>query len=891
MLSDFDGMLLSRSSGPALGDDVWYHHLLPHVGRLLQALKLDVDYIDGHGDCLFRLHEGRSLRVLDLVGGFGAGLLGHGRTELQEAGIAALRHVPLLDQVSRRAAAADLARRLSDWFGSVTGRSYICLLHSTGAEAVDAALKHALFRWKATFQDRMLRIQQTCGSHAPGLIQECLDYNRRAIQGCRPLVIAVERSYHGKASGALNVTSDATERSPFAELLGARVQFVPRELLAQPQPILTEILARETVLLREPVVKNGAAEILESPFRTVMAAIVEPIQGEGGIFEVPPAWLDALHNARIPVIADEIQCGLGRSGEFPASRGVAAEYYLIGKSLGGGIAKISATLIDQSEYCEEFDLHTGATFSGDPFSSQVALKVLEIIQNEQIADRCRGLGERFRTKLECVRREFPELVRGISGRGAMLGIWLGVPDRLNTFLHGVMHERLGYVAASYLLHVHHIRVLPTLSAPSILRLEPSAYLADADMDQFVAALRDYCQQLAADVSALFRHLVFEPAGGNLARCATMGPSTETLQPPMRPIGFRFVQEPPAVGARRVGFIFNSLYPANELQTVIPELRTWSAGQRMELAERLQQLLQLQPETFFSKNLFGNRVWLHGIVLPASPQMLESFSRSDSIGLVRQQLQRALDMAADSGCQTVVFGAQTSVVTAAATTLHPPPGVQIASGNTFTVAVVLEQIAAARRRLNLSDSGRIGVVGAGGNIGAALARWFALRHKHGPLLLLGRAGSLSRVKDLQSELAAAAQHRTLNITDDPNALRSCDLIVVAVSGYDPIVHSCHVGSDRAVLIADVSQPQAVCGSVCENRPNATLIRAGLVRLPEDRDVRLTPHTHRGTCFACTAEGLLMGLEPHPQLRLNGRIALEAVHTLRRLGRKYRMIDEA
>jgi fatty aldehyde-generating acyl-ACP reductase len=99
----------------------------------------------------------------------------------------------------------------------------------------------------------------------------------------------------------------------------------------------------------------------------------------------------------------------------------------------------------------------------------------------------------------------------------------------------------------------------------------------------------------------------------------------------------------------------------------------------------------------------------------------------------------------------------------------------------------------------------------------------------------------------------------------------------------------VNRERRVLVADVSQPRAVSASISTERPLATVIQAGLVKLPEDPDFRLTPHTPRGTCFACTAEALLMGLEPHPLLRLNGNIDPDAVATLLRMGRKYGMIE--
>ncbi len=142
------------------------------------------------------------------------------------------------------------------------------------------------------------------------------------------------------------------------------------------------------------------------PFPGIFAAIAETIQGEGGVFEVPLHYFAAIRDAQIPLILDEIQCGLGRSGQFPASCGIAANYYLIGKALGGGIGKISATLIDRADYVEKFDLQTGATFSGDTFSCQIAQKVMEIVDRDDIPERSFRLGVTLRAKLESVQQAF-----------------------------------------------------------------------------------------------------------------------------------------------------------------------------------------------------------------------------------------------------------------------------------------------------------------------------------------------------------------------------------------------------------------------------------------------------------------------------------------------------
>ena len=875
----------------SLGENAWYQHMLPQVGQLMQALSLDVEFVDGDGDYLFRLIDGERRPVLDLVGGFGANLLGHGRSDLQSVAIDALRKLPMLDQFSRRSAAAALAKTLSDRFGNVTGRRYICLFHSTGSEAVETALKHALFKWEATFHEWNDQIRWGYASHSAEIVQECLDYNRCQFASFRPLLIALQGGYHGKTSGALNVMSDSTQRVPFAVLLGARVLFAGRDELTTPQSLLDKVVVDEVMWLRRPVLRNKEIEVGDHPFPGIIAAIAEPIQGEGGIFEIPQQWLAAIRGSQIPLILDEIQCGLGRSGECPASSGIVANYYLVGKSLGGGIGKLSATLIDRSDYCEDFDVQTGATFSGDTLSCQVARKVLEIIDRDDIPGKAAELGIRLRQKLESVRQAFPEVVRNIFGRGAMLGIELGLPVGMNRLLRELLCRQPGYFAASYLLHRHSVRILPTMSAPSILRVEPSAYLPIEAMDQLVNGLRDFCQRIeSSDALGLMLHLTPESSTRSAQLTAEADTCGKSESRASRRLTFRFSHEPPAPDARRVGFIFNPIYPTDELLVEMPELLGMTIDQRMELAGRLQILRQLHPIGLFSKNLFGNRVWLCGIVLPAAPESLDAWNRHGDLRHIRLRLDEAFRLATERGCQTVVFGAQTSVVTANATSVLPPPGTQVSSGNTFTVAVLLSQLEAARRRIGIPKTARLAIVGANGNIGSAIVRWFAQPdHWNGSILMTGRAGSLSRLATLQQELVSTGGNVQVQISDDKEDLRSCDVIIVAVSGDGIVLQSHHVDSDRPILIADVSQPRAVSGTMPLDRPNVTLVQAGLVRLPEDRGFHLTPHTPRGMCFACAAEGLLMGLEPQPELRLRGEIDPSAVEKFLQLGRKFGLID--
>ncbi|MCP4172876.1 MAG: aminotransferase class III-fold pyridoxal phosphate-dependent enzyme [Fuerstiella sp.] len=880
-----------------LSDEAWYQHVAPNVGQLMHALKLDVEYTGGSGDRLFLDVGGEQKQILDFVGGFGSNLLGHGRSDLENVAIKALREVPMLDQGSRRSAASCLADALSNRFGQETGRRYICLLSSTGAEAVETALKHALFKWQASCENFNAEIRAEFGAEFPAAVRKSCNYNQSQYASYRPLLIALQGGYHGKTTGALNAMADDSQRNPFAGLLGARVQFVQRAQLADPQPVLESLCSHEVLWLRRPDRSNPAQQMSALSISGIMAVIAEPIQGEGGIFEVPNEFFTAVRARRIPLIADEIQCGLGRSGQFLASAEATPDYCLVGKSLGGGITKISATLIDRTIYCDQFDLQTGATFSSDRLSSSVASRVLKLIDSDDITGRAVRLGELLKQKLELLRRQFPTVLGSITGRGVMLGIELVLPEQSNQFLKAAAGKRLGYLAASFLLNCHGIRVLPTLSAPCVLRLEPSVYLKTADVECLTHALHDFCQRLAGnDVAGLLRHLSqdtqFTSAKTTLAALesqrATASTNKSKRQVRRKARRFTFQHEQPAEQANRVGFIFNPIYPAVELLAEIPELLQLSMDQRLDLVWRMQTLMEFSPIELFSRNLFDGQVWMCGILLPVSPQALTHLHRTGNLDLVRQRLDDALTMATERGCQTVVFGAQTSIVTQNATTVVPPPGVQVSSGNSFTVATVLAAIERERCAYGISNHARMGIVGAAGNIGSAILRWYAHRYRwSGPITLLGRPGSEQRLKSLTNSVANTTTAQSLSVSSERTDLRYCDVIIVAVGGDEIIVEAQHLRNDVNVLVADVSQPRGTSPTLERERPNAKVIQAGLARLPQDPSFRLTPHSPAGTCFACAAEAILMGLEPQA-LKLCGSIDPMAIEILQALGEKHGMI---
>jgi acetylornithine/succinyldiaminopimelate/putrescine aminotransferase/predicted amino acid dehydrogenase len=757
---------------------------------------------------------------------------------------------------------------LSERLYRETGRRFVVCLASTGTEAVELALKHALFARRERFTALQDRLRRAFGPTHPVETDACLAHNSAAFAARRPVLIALRGGFHGLTGGALHALGSDHRRRPFAELLGLRTVFLSPTADAESLDQLDRTLAAERLELQtlRPGDSGVVTESISQP--DVLAVCAEPILGEGGIVEVPREWLLRFKVPGVPLIMDEIQTGLGRTGAFLASSGVTADYYLFGKALGGGVAKVSAVAIDRQRYCPAFDEMRASTFSDDAFSAEVGKAVLTVIDGDDLVTSAATAGQQLRAALCAVQNEFPGVVRSVRGRGLMLGIELGLPpDAAFPLFRALGQDRLGYLGSSFLLNRHRVRALPTLSAPNVFRLEPSAYLSASEIDHAVTGLRALCRALAAgDVFELTRHLV---ARDEPAPAPYLGVSP-----------FRQSAAPPPPGAARVGFVFPSVYPDGELLASVPAYRALNPGQRCELVRRFHLILDGQPIVQYTRALFGGRVWLAGIFVPLLPEELERARATGATGRVRDRVEEAVRVAAGLGCRTVVLGGQTSSVSADGTAVRAPDGVRLSTGNTFTVAVAARQLADACREAGITGSSptdRIAVVGAAGNIGSALARVLAGTAPGRRLLLVGRPGSEDRLAVAAAAVRATAPAADVAVSTRLADVVGCNVVVVALSGSQPVLLPEHVAPDRPVVVVDVSQPRAVSSRIRHARPRALVRAVGFVRLPQDGDFRASPFTPPGVAFACLAEAVLVGLGATAH-RLTGTIEPAAVESL-------------
>lgn len=309
-------------------------------------------------------------RYLDLMAGLGVNALGHAHPRLLAAMLEqASRMVHLSPQYAHRYP-GELAERLCELAG-MRGAFF----STGGTEAVEGALKLA-------------------HTHA----RQNFGTNKREI-------VALRQSYHGRSYGALSVTGQEKYRIDFGPGI-PHVSFVERNNMAQ---------------LRAAVRADTAAILLE------------PVLGEGGVHVLTPEYLrearrlaDA-HGALL--IFDEIQCGLGRTGDWFAFQesGVKPNMLILGKPLGGGLP-LSALLVDDDLFHSFGVAKHGSTLGGSPFLCRLGLEFLDVVEQDRLLPHVKEIGEYLKAGLQGIADQSRRAVEA-RGRGLLLGLELTEPAR------------------------------------------------------------------------------------------------------------------------------------------------------------------------------------------------------------------------------------------------------------------------------------------------------------------------------------------------------------------------------------------------------------------------------------------------------------------------------
>jgi acetylornithine aminotransferase len=354
-----------------------------------------------------RVWDADGREYLDLIAGIAVSSLGHAHPAIVEAvsrQVAQVAHTSNLFLHEREIELAERLLSLLDEDGRV-------FLANSGTEANEAAVKLV-----------------------------------RRIQGTgRPVIVAAERSFHGRTLGSLALTGKEAIRTPFGPY-GQAVRFVP----------------------------YGDADALRAATGSDVAAVfLEPGLGESGVVPAPEGYLavarEACDQAGALLVLDEIQSGIGRTGAWFAHQtaGVRPDILTLAKGLGGGLPIGACVGLGPAGSGFSQGDH-GSTFGGNPIACAAALAVLDVIERDGLLAHVTEVGEHLAAGLGAISHP---LVAGVRGAGLWRAVVLTAP-----LAPGVeaAARRAGFLVNAV--------------QPDAIRLAPPLILTAAEADEFIAAL-------------------------------------------------------------------------------------------------------------------------------------------------------------------------------------------------------------------------------------------------------------------------------------------------------------------------------------------------------------------------------------------------------------------
>lgn len=350
--------------------------------------------------------DNKGVKYLDLYGGHAVISIGHAHRHYIE------RLQEQLQQLSfySNSVKLDIQFQLADKLGELSGyNDYNLFLCNSGAEAVENAIKVASFH-----------------NH-------------------RKKVIAFKGAFHGRTAGAVAVTDNPKIKPPVNE--DGHVIFLNHE---DEEGLINAFKGNE-----------------------ICAVIIEPIQGVHGIYEASPGFLKLIgklcneHDALF--IADEIQCGFGRTGKFFSHQwaNVKPDIITMAKGMGNGFP-VAGILIHPRIKAQHGML--GTTFGGAPLACAAALAVLEVIETEKLMENASGVGN-YLIEECCSLQGFKE----VRGRGLMIGVEFDRPIK---------------PLRDDLVYNHHI-FTGNSNNPNTIRLLPSLTISKQEAGMFMKAVKEF----------------------------------------------------------------------------------------------------------------------------------------------------------------------------------------------------------------------------------------------------------------------------------------------------------------------------------------------------------------------------------------------------------------
>jgi acetylornithine/N-succinyldiaminopimelate aminotransferase len=365
------------------------------------------------------LYSTNGKKYLDFVQGIAVNSLGHAHPELVNAvnkQSKKLWHVSNAFQIPE-------GEKLAKKIAKKTFADYI-MFQNSGAEATEAAIKVARRYFYSIGKPKKNRI------------------------------LCVKNSFHGRTLAAIY----ASGSKKMTEGFGPKVTGFDHFNFADHKS------------LKKKITKNTAA------------IMVETIMGEGGIKVIPDWCLRELrkicNKKNILLILDEVQCGIGRSGDFFAfeKSKVKPDIVPIAKGIGGGFP-IGAVLMNKKVASGMTAGTHGSTFGGNPLAMTVGNSVMDIISNKKFLKNVKKISEHFLSNLNKIKDEYPNIIKEIRGRGLLIGIQLKIDQA--KFIKMLMDNNL----------------LTIRAAENVVRILPPLNVKKNEINQSLKIIKKVCSEL------------------------------------------------------------------------------------------------------------------------------------------------------------------------------------------------------------------------------------------------------------------------------------------------------------------------------------------------------------------------------------------------------------
>jgi len=353
---------------------------------------------------------------LDLLSGIGVLALGYGHPAVEKAITEQAKKLLHVSNLFYHEHTAELAMRLTEMSGM--DRVFFC---NSGTEAWEAALKLAR-------------------AHAGVLRSEGKKIGTKFL--------ALEHSFHGRTIGAVSTTHKEKYREPFA-------------------PVMPDV---------EFVRFDDVADLRAKFSSDVCGICIEAIQGEGGVRPVSKEFFavarELCDQTGALLLADEIQSGMGRTGEWFAYQhyGIQPDITTLAKPIANGLPMGAMLCTDEAARAISPGMH-GTTFGGGPLACAVAIAVIDTMKQQKLLAHVRELGSYFKQQLENLKKKHDSIVE-VRGLGLMLGIELDSAELAKRAAGEMMAQR----------------IIINRTSETVLRFLPPFVLERKHVDQAVAAL-------------------------------------------------------------------------------------------------------------------------------------------------------------------------------------------------------------------------------------------------------------------------------------------------------------------------------------------------------------------------------------------------------------------